>query len=84
MRYWKRTDTIGNTTTVESYSHDMEIEGAIEINRIEYEDFIMSLPVIKPEPVRDLAKEIDSILGQYSQLKGQYNQLKARINALEL
>jgi hypothetical protein len=44
MRYWKRVDALGKTTTVEAYSFDKQIEGAIEITKEEYEAFIRSLP----------------------------------------
>lgn len=69
MRYWKRVDEKGKTTTVESYSHGLDIEGAIEIDQAEYQAFIDSLPVIEPEPQRDLEKELDD--------------LKARVDAIE-
>ncbi len=44
MRYWKRVDTQGQTTTVQSYSHGLEIAGAVEISEQEFNDFIASLP----------------------------------------
>lgn len=44
MRYWKRLDLGGNTTTVESYSHNADILGAIEISDIEFNAFLASLP----------------------------------------
>jgi len=59
MRYWKRVDKQGETTTVESYSHNLDIEGAVEIEGDEFNNYITSLPKpIKPV-MRDLAKEID-------------------------
>lgn len=69
MRYWKRVDTDGNITTVESYSHDLDVEGAIEITKEEYDEFIASLPIVKPEPVRDLPAEIDN-LKEWAKTKG--------------
>jgi hypothetical protein len=51
MRYWKRIDTQGATRTVEAYSFDGEIEGAIEITKEEYDAFIAGLP--KPLPPTD-------------------------------
>ena len=69
MRYWKRVNTEGKITTVESYSHDFDVDDAIEIDKAEFDAFITSLPVIEPEPTRDLAAEIDN--------------LKARIEKLE-
>jgi len=52
MRYWKRVDEQGNTTTVESYSHSLDVEGAIEITQQEHDDFIASIPKPEPEPPR--------------------------------
>lgn len=59
MKYWKRVDAENKTTTVESYSHDLAIAGAIEINKVEFDAFIAGLP-LGPNP-RDLAKELDSL-----------------------
>ncbi len=61
MRYWKRTNPDGSTWTVESYSHSLDVEGAIEITEQEFNDFIASLPTPEPEPVRDLASEMDEL-----------------------
>ncbi len=61
MRYWKRVDKDGNTTTVESYSHNLDVEGALEITKEECGEFIASLPKPVIEPVRDLAAEIDEL-----------------------
>lgn len=69
MRYWARKDKAGKITTVESYSHDLEVEGAIEITKEEYDAYIASLPVVEPEPVRDLAKEIDEIKARMAALE---------------
>lgn len=64
MRYWKRIDSGWNTTTVENYSHDLDILGAIEISKKEFDAFIASLPQPSPAPVRDLAKEFDDLTKQ--------------------
>ena len=69
MKYWKRINANGITTTVESYSHNLDIKGAIEITIVEYDEFIASLPVIEPEPVRDLAAEIDELKARIDNLK---------------
>ena len=59
MRYWKRVNQNNETTTVESYSHNKEVEGATEIDEAEYKNYIASLPVL---PRRDLLQEeIDDI-----------------------
>ena len=54
MRYWKRVDENGNATTVESYSHSLEIEGAIEISKEEFDDYIASLPEPEVEPPQSM------------------------------
>lgn len=61
MRYWKRVNTKGETTTVESYSHDLEVTGAVEIDKAEHDIFIDSLPKIPPIQTRDLIAEFDSL-----------------------
>jgi len=61
MRYWKRIDQDGKTTTVESYSHNLEVEGAVEISWEEFNVFIATLPVTVPEPPRDFGIEIDDL-----------------------
>ena len=62
MKYWKRIDGNGIATTVESYSFDLDIDGAIEITKTEYDSFIASLPPPPPpEPVRNLAAELDAL-----------------------
>ena len=58
-RYWKRVNSEGLTTGVECYSHDLDVEGAIEITKEEYDEFITSLP--EPESVRDPLAEIDNL-----------------------
>jgi len=69
MRYWKRVDKKGNTTTVESYSHDLDVEGAIEISKDEYDAYIASLPPPVVEPTRDLAAEIDDLKARVKELE---------------
>ena len=44
MRYWKRVKPDGSIATVESYSHDLSVEGAIEITKAESDAFLASLP----------------------------------------
>jgi len=61
MRYWKRINENKEITTVESYSHALEVEGAVEITEIEYDNFIASLPKPIIQPTRDLAAEIDEL-----------------------
>ena len=62
MRYWKRINKDSKTTTVESYSHNLDIKGAIEISESEFNDYLNSLPPPPvPEPPRDLLAEIDEL-----------------------
>ena len=69
MRYWKRIDKDGKTTTVESYSHSLKIDGAIGIDEDEFNAYLSSLPVPKPVIVRDLVAEIDSLESRIEKLE---------------
>ncbi|OGO29974.1 MAG: hypothetical protein A2Z29_04720 [Chloroflexi bacterium RBG_16_56_11] len=59
MRYFKRVDGQGKTTTVEAYSHNAPVPGAVQINKAEYDVFIAALPAIPPD--RNLAAELDGL-----------------------
>ena len=61
MRYWKRFNPDDSTRTVESYSYDLPIDGATEIDKVEFDAFIASLLVVEPEPPRDSLKELDNL-----------------------
>lgn len=61
MRYFKRIDSNGKTTTVESYSHDKPIPDAVEIEKAEHDSFIAALPAPVIIPPRDLIKEFDNL-----------------------
>ncbi len=67
-RYWKRIDGNGRTITVEGYSHNLDIEGAIRTKAAEFNSFIASLPESEPEPVRDLGAEIDELRAKLKQV----------------
>ena len=70
MKYYKRIDGEGNTTTVESYSHNQTVEGAIEITKAEFDAFIASLPEPEPpEPTRDYGAEIDELKAEIKLLR---------------
>ena len=49
MRYFKRVDWNGKTTTVESYSHQAPVVGAEEIDRAEHDLFMANLPETSPD-----------------------------------
>lgn len=62
MRFWKRLNPDNTIRTVESYSHNLDVKGAIEITKEEFDEYIASLPEPEPpEPRRDLAAEIDKL-----------------------
>jgi len=67
MKYWKRVDAQGEITTVESYSHDLKVQGAVEIEKADFDAFIASLPAPVITPPRDLVKELDNLKAE---LKG--------------
>lgn len=58
MKYWKRVNDQGQTTTVESYSHDVAVEGAVEIDQAEYQAFLDSMPPPEPDPDTVRVREI--------------------------
>lgn len=70
MEYWKKLNPDGTISSVESHSFPHKVPDAVKITKEEFDEFIASLPVVEPEPPRDLGKEID--------------ELKARVNKLEL
>lgn len=49
MRYWKRLNPDKTISTVESYSHNLDIDGAVEIDEAEFDNFVASLP-LPPKP----------------------------------
>ena len=67
MRYWKRLNPDETIRTVESYSHDFDVDGAIEITEDEFNDFIAGLPAPIYKPPRDIIKEFDTLKAE---LKG--------------
>jgi hypothetical protein len=69
MKYWKRQNPEGNITTVESYSFDDDINGAIEIDGKEFTAYINSLPKLAPLPTRNILEEIDQLKLDIATLK---------------
>ena len=69
MLYYKRIDTEGKTTTVESYNHDKLVADAILIDKAEYDAFIASLPIPVVIVPRDYGKEIDDVKKRLSALE---------------
>ncbi|GAH68194.1 unnamed protein product [marine sediment metagenome] len=67
MRYFARKDGTGKITTVESYSRDLDVEGAVEITEGEFKDFVASLPVVEPEP--DLADQVADLNARVERLE---------------
>ena len=74
MKYWKRVNDKGETTTVESYSYDKNIDGALEITNDEYIDYISKLPIKKPKDYKDV----------YSKAKDDIERLNIIAQKLEL
>jgi len=72
IRYYKRVDKKGKTTTVESYSHNLDVDDAIEIDEEEFRAFVASLPMAKLQLPRDLASEIDELKADVKKLKEKY------------
>jgi hypothetical protein len=62
MRYWRRPKT-GAIQTVESYSHDLDIPGAKEITREDYDAFLAALPAVEPfkSEVELLAEKVTAL-----------------------
>ena len=69
MKYYKRINIDGTIKTVESYSHDKPIKGAIEIFQAEFGEFLVSLPAPIIKPIRDLATEIDDLKARIVELE---------------
>lgn len=59
MKYWKRVDADGKTTTVESYSHALQVDGAVEIDKAEFNAYIAALA--KPEAKLTLEQRVEAI-----------------------
>jgi hypothetical protein len=59
MRYWKKLDLNGLTRTVESYSHNLDIKGAIKITENEFNQFIDSLP--QSTSLKSIPQRIDEL-----------------------
>jgi len=74
MRYWKRVDAQGKTKTVESYTHNLVIKGAIEIDKNEFDTYIASLP--PSLPARNLESEFDQLKQKVQNLESEITLLK--------
>ena len=60
MYYYKQIKD-GKIFSVEAKSLDATSPNFIKATKVEYDSFIASLPVFEPEPVRDLAAEVDEL-----------------------
>jgi len=69
MRHYKRIDSQGKITTVEGYSHNLKIKGAVEISKAEFDNYLASLPVSIKQPKRDYAIEIDNLKTRVANLE---------------
>ena len=62
MRYWKKVNSQGATTTVESYSHDQIVAGLLEITESEFRAYVASLPdILRVDPQRLAIEKATSI-----------------------
>jgi len=61
MKYWKRVDDDGKTIAVESYSHDLDVVGAIEIMEAEFNNFLDSLASVPQPPLRNVFEELEEL-----------------------
>lgn len=59
----------GVIISVEAKSGDATSPNFVEATKAEYDNFMVSLPVVEPEPVRDLAAEIDELKAEIDKLK---------------
>jgi len=80
MRYWKFIKD-HKINSVQSCSNDKnEPPGGVEIGEEAFNEYLASLPSLPPpEPVRDLATEIDELKVKVAD----YDDLKARVKELE-
>ena len=60
MFYYKQVKD-GNIVSVEAKTLSATSPNFVKATKAEYDDFIASLPVVEPEPVRDLEAEIDEL-----------------------
>ena len=60
MYYYKQIKD-GEITSVEAKSLDATSPNFVEATKAEYDGFIAALPVVEPEPPRDLVAEIDDL-----------------------
>ena len=70
MKYYKRIDNKNLTTTVESYSFDAPIQGAVEIDKAEFDDFITKLPPPPPKEKSALELRVEVLESELTILKG--------------
>jgi len=66
-RYWARFDDDGNIRTVESYSHDLDVVGAIEITEADFDGYLETLP--EPEALPSLQAEIEALWKAIDEIK---------------
>ena len=69
MHYYKQVKN-GNIVSVEDKSADVASPNFTKATKAEYDGFIASLPVVEPEPIRDLVKErMDALEARIIQLE---------------
>ena len=68
MYYYKQVKD-GNIVSVEAKSLDAISPNFVKATKAEYDGFIVSLPKVEPEPIRDLATEIDDLKEKIKELE---------------
>ena len=77
MYYYKQLKD-GNIISVEAKSNDATSPHFVKATKAQYDKFIASLPVVEPEPGRDLAAEIDEIRTGQDKIIQKLNLLERR------
>lgn len=69
VQYWKRLNPDGSTRTVESYSHHLDVKGAVEITKQEFDEFWALLPSPQPKQTPDLAIRVSNLEARVESLE---------------
>lgn len=77
MYYYKQVKD-DDIVSVEAKSLDATSPNFVKATKAEYDEFIASLPVVEPEPVRDYGAEIDEIKADQDTLKGKVEALEKK------
>ena len=73
MYYYKEVKG-GEITSVEAKGRVSVSPNFVKATKAEFDGYIASLPIIEPEPIRDLAKEIDILKAENTEIKAKLKQ----------